>query len=311
MIEVLSIIAGVFLLFLGGESLVRGSVSLAVRFHLSKFFVSAVIIGFGTSMPELVVTVEAALKGSADLALGNVIGSNTANILLIVGFSAFLNPIMLKHLDAKRDVLFMLVSAIFISIFMFLDALDWKTGLPLFILFVGMVVYAYASDRRKTKKLPQEESPQHSDKFAQATIMCLLGFLMLILGAHLLIEGAVSLAKSFGVSEVVIGLSLAALGTSLPELATAIVASIRKHNDVVIGNILGSNFLNLFGVIPIASTINKLPVADHLLKVDIWVMLVSTFFFACVLLKRIQISRVIGSFMLTVYIAYIYALYQG
>lgn len=308
MTDIFYILFGLVLLFFGGEALLRGSVSLARSYNISKLLISAVIIGFGTSMPELTVSVGAALKDSPDIALGNVIGSNIANILLIVGISALICPILITDKAIRRDIFAMLFSGIMLAALMWFDALNFVSGV---LLLLGLAVYIYRSfseDRKRQNKIhehmEEDSDPQKPYKPAVAVLISVCGLAALVGGASLLVDGAVSIARGYGISEAIIGLTLVAVGTSLPELATAIIASVKKHGDVVLGNILGSNIFNILAILSITSMVQPIPVSPHMMNTDIWVMLAVSLLISILLMKQIQIGRQIAALMLVSYVSY-------
>lgn len=308
MTEILYIVFGLILLFLGGEALLRGSVSLARSFNISKLLISAVIIGFGTSMPELTVSVGAALKDSPDIALGNVIGSNIANILLIIGVSALICPILITDKAIRKDVLAMLLSGIMLAVLMWFDALNFSSGLAFLVVLAAYIFWSFAEDRKRQNKIhehmEEDSDPQKPYKPAIALCISIIGLVSLIGGANLLVDGAVSIARGYGISEAIIGLTLVAVGTSLPELATAIIASVKKHGDVVLGNILGSNIFNILAILGITSMVQPIPVSPHMMKTDIWVMLAVSLLISILLIRQIKIGRQIVAIMLVSYVSY-------
>lgn len=308
MTEIIYIASGLILLFFGGEALLRGSVSLARSFNISRLLISAVIIGFGTSMPELTVSVGAALKDAPDIALGNVIGSNIANILLIIGISALISPILITDKAIRRDILAMLLSGIMLAALIWFDALNFSSGLASLVVLGAYIFWSFAEDRKRQNKIhkhmEEDSDPQEPYKPAIALLISILGLAALIGGANLLVDGAVLIARGYGISEAIIGLTLVALGTSLPELATATIASIKKHSDVVIGNVLGSNVFNILAILGITSMVKPIPVAPNILYVDIWVMLAALLFIGILLIRQIKIIRPIATVMLLSYISY-------
>lgn len=251
--DYLLVAVGLLLLFFGGDFLVRGSVALAHRLGISTLIIALTVVAFGTSAPELIVSVGAALKGVPELAIGNIVGSNIANILLVLGLPAIIAPLGTSGKSAGRDLALVFGASLLIAILSWNNVIGWWEGLVMVILLILFLGSAYFLARRDaaTAKLYEEEleefegGPQKKAFIAAAIIG---GLLALFAGSTMLVEGAVSIAREFGVSEAVIGLTLVAFGTSLPELVTSFVALIRKHGDVAIGNVLGSNMFNLLGV---------------------------------------------------------------
>jgi cation:H+ antiporter len=315
MVDVLMILGGLVLLFFGGEGLIKGAVSLARNFGLSKLLVSAVIVGFGTSMPEMTVSVGAALKGASDIAIGNVVGSNIANILLIVGVSAILYPIFIAGSAVKRDTLVMLAASLVLCGLALTGKIGFLAGLLMFGALLAYIVWTYSQDKKKDSETAQhieqdiEGDPQLSP--LKAWVFAIAGLGLLVGGAYILVEGAVSIARDFEISEAVIGLTIVAVGTSLPELATAVVAAYRKHSDVIIGNILGSNIFNILSILGITAMISPIPVAEQIANYDVWIMLGVTVVLSLYLLRGLTIGRISGIVMLLAYGSYTAWLYMG
>ena len=305
--------AGLVLLFLGGEGLVRGSVAIATRLGISKLVVGMVIVGFGTSAPELVVSLQAALAGSPDIALGNVIGSNIANILLILGIAALLTPLANEDGGIKREALVMLLAAAALLAALWYGELNRLIG---FALLAGLAVHltlAFLKERRSRADIAEGPAYEHeadevSDvplKLPIAILATLAGLGLLVAGAELMVEGSTAIARDFGVSEAVIGLTIVAVGTSLPELATAIVAAIRRHADVVLANIVGSNIFNVLAILGITATIAPIGVSERFLLIDGPIMLLVTLLAFVILLRARTVSRLIGGGFLAAYCGYI------
>ena len=305
--------AGLVLLFLGGEGLVRGSVAIATRLGISKLVVGMVIVGFGTSAPELVVSLQAALAGSPDIALGNVIGSNIANILLILGIAALLTPLANEDGGIKREALVMLLAAAALVAALWYGELNRLIG---FALLAGLAVHltlAFLKERRSRADIAEGAAYEHEAdevtdiplKLPLAILATLAGLGLLVAGAELMVEGSTAIARDFGVSEAVIGLTIVAVGTSLPELATAIVAAIRRHADVVLANIVGSNIFNVLAILGITATIAPIGVSERFLLIDGPIMLLVTLLAFVILLRARTVSRLIGGGFLAAYCGYI------
>ncbi len=313
--EGFQILAGFGLLVLGGEGLVRGSVAIAHRLRLSTLLVSMVIVGFGTSTPELMVSATAAVKGFPNIALGNVVGSNIANVLLILGLAAMLAPIPCSRPEITRDALAVLVASIALLGLALHGEVGRLTGLVMLAALAAYLSYAYLTDRRTAEPddgADRQQGPNATDPpLFKSIAFCVLGILLLLGGAHLLVEGATALATRFGVSNAVIGLSLVAVGTSLPELATALVAAYRKHADVVIGNVLGSNLFNVLGILGLTGIIAPIPFEGRIAEIDIWIMVAVAIALAPMIWTGRKISRVEGSVFLGLYAVYVVWLYAG
>lgn len=301
---------GLVLLFLGGEAILRGSIAVAHRFHLSTLFVSMVIVGFGTSLPELMVSLTAAMGGVPDIALGNVVGSNIANILLILGFAAILAPVACSGPEVKRDALAVLVASIVLVGLSFNGVVDRPTGAVMLATLVAYLTFAFLVERRNSKNgkeiLQRVERDISASRIALSTaiLFCLAGLLCLAGGAYALVEGATSLARLLGVSDAIIGLTLVAIGTSLPELATVIVAAYRRHADVVMGNVLGSNLFNVLGILGTTAIVTPMPIAGRIADIDVWIVLGVALLLAPLVWRRPSIGRAEGFVFLSLYVLY-------
>ena len=279
---------------------------IARKFKLSNILVSAVIIGFGTSLAELTVSIEAVLIGSPDIALGNIIGSNIANILLVTAIAALITPIMLKNLKINRDIFVMIVASLLLLFFKFIDWLNFYSGVIFLLILFSYISYSYFQDQKDN-----DDKEENLENFSliKAIIYSVIGLATLILGGWLLVNSSIKIAQSYGISEAVIGLTIVAVGTAIPELTTTIIASIKKHNDLVIGNILGSNIFNILGILGVTLLIENIPVTDEMMKKGIWEMIAATLFFIIILRFAKSISKLIASFMLTSYAIYIVYLF--
>ncbi len=315
MIDVLMILGGLVLLFFGGEGLIKGAVALARNFGLSKLLVSAVVVGFGTSMPEMTVSVGAALKGASDIAVGNVVGSNIANILLIVGLASILCPIFVAGNAVKRDTIVMLGGSLALCGLTMMGMISFIAGLAMFAALIVYIAWSYHQDKKGGAEtiVHIEEDVEGDPQLSRlkASSFALGGLVLLIGGAYILVEGAVSIARGFGISEAVIGLTIVAIGTSLPELATATVAAYRKHSDIIIGNIVGSNIFNILAILGVTAMISPIPVAVQIATYDVWIMLSVAVFLSVYLLPGATIGRISGLAMLGAYIIYTVWLYMN
>ncbi|MDC0393699.1 calcium/sodium antiporter [Candidatus Pelagibacter sp.] len=306
MLDFIVIPLSLFLLYIGGEGVLKGVLVIARKFKLSNILVSAVIIGFGTSLAELTVSVEAVLIGSPDIALGNIIGSNIANILLVTAIAALITPIMLKNLKINRDIFVMIVASLLLLFFKFIDWLNFYSGVIFLLILFSYISYSYFQDQKDNG---DKEENLENFSLIKAIIYSVIGLATLILGGWLLVNSSIKIAQSYGISEAVIGLTIVAVGTAIPELTTTIIASIKKHNDLVIGNILGSNIFNILGILGVTLLIENIPVTDEMMKKGIWEMIAATLFFIIILRFAKSISKLIASFMLTSYAIYIVYLF--
>ncbi|NVJ97377.1 MAG: calcium/sodium antiporter [Alphaproteobacteria bacterium] len=312
----IEVVAGLVFLVFAGDYLVRGAVSLARRAGISKMIIALTIVAFGTSAPELMVGVDAVLKGAPTLALGNIVGSNIANVLLVVGLPAIIAPMTCTAPRIKKNLIIMLgATALFIGM-AFSGTFTAIHGIALLgtlAIFIG-----YSIARRKNcpmeaaaETADMEELQHKPDRYSIATLMVVGGLIGLIIGADLLVEGATAIAHDFGVSDAVIGLTLVALGTSLPELMTAMMAAIRGHCEVAVGNVIGSNIFNLLCIGGAASTVGDIPVPASFLQVDLWVMLGASLLLIPFARSGARMGKTAGIAMVVMYVGYIFYLAQS
>jgi len=299
--------AGLIALFAGGEWLVRGAVALAARLGLPTLVISLTVVGFGTSMPELLVSLRAALAGQPDIALGNVVGSNTANILLIIGLSALIAPMRGWDNSVKRDAIVMVGAALAALVLVQFGRIGLSSGL-LMVAFLGVYLSAcYIAGKMTEDAGAFEEAPDISAPWM--AIYLVAGLAVLFLGAEAMVRGASGLARTFGISEAVIGLTVVAVGTSLPELATSLVAAFRRHSDIAIGNVVGSNIFNIFGILGMTAVVTPVGVAGNFARFDVPVMLGASLVFAVMLIAGKSIGRRFAILLLAGYGAYLVALF--
>ena len=301
------IVAGLLMLFIGGEVLVKGSVAIARHMGLSDLLVGTVIVGFGTSMPEMAVSVGAALGGSPDIALGNVVGSNIANILLILGICVMIYPIMTHDRAVTRDTWMVIAVSMALCGLSFVGIINFVVGFVLISALTAYILYCYRHDRSRI--IPDAAATVVGKDALKpvwiSLLLCVGGLALLIFGARFLVDGAVAIARGFGLSEAVIGLTLVAVGTSLPELATGVVAAIRKNGDVIIGNILGSNIFNILAILGITGMIAPVPFGGRIASMDIWVMLGVAVLLLPLIKSNAKLVRAEGAFLVFLYAAYI------
>ncbi len=298
------LVAGLIGLFLGGEALVRGSVGIARRMAIPPLLIGLTVVGFGTSTPELLVSVDAAWRGVPDIALGNIIGSNIANILLIVGLSALVWPIRVMGATLRRDTAVMVAAALVLVPMFAMAQMGRVSGSVLVAGLAGYLIWAY--------RQPGEAAAEDVDMPAPAsTLVSVLwvigGLVALMAGARFLVDGAVSIARGYGITEAFIGLTIVAVGTSLPELATSLIAAFRRQSEIAIGNIVGSNIFNVLGILGVTALIAPIPVASRFLTFDLPVMIGLSLLLTALLLTRQVIGRGIGVAMLAGYVAYVWA----
>lgn len=300
--DLLFTVGGALILMVAGDMLVRGAIGISLKFGLSATLISLTVVALGTSAPEMVISIDAALNGSPDIALGNVVGSNIANVLLIVGVPAIIIAMNVAGSEMKRNyVLMLLATALFLGIAL-TGEIGRNSGIILLVSLVALIAYSYIkSDPIDTADLDGAEEGAAGWKIAAWLAVGVVG---LPLGAHLLIEGARGIASSFGLSEAAIGLTIVALGTSLPELAASTAAALRGRADVALGNVIGSNMLNLLAVIGATAVIAPLSVSSTFQTVDIPIMVVVSLMLAPFLIWQVKLGRAVGFGFLALYIAY-------
>lgn len=307
------LIVGLVVLLLGAELLVRGASRLAIGFGISPLVVGLTVVAFGTSSPELAVSIGAALSGQADIALGNVVGSNIANVLLILGISAVITPLVVTQKLVRREVPLM----IGVSFLLLLLGLDGRIGrLDGLLFFAGLVAYtvfAIRQSRRETSAVQAEygaEFGKVGSMTARQTIFSVaflvIGLALLLLGARWLVNGAVSIARALGLSELVIGLTVIAAGTSLPEVATSVIASIRGERDIAVGNVVGSNLFNILSVLGLTAAVTPggVGVPAAALRFDLPFMIAVAVACLPIFFTGYRIARWEGALFLAYYIAY-------
>ncbi|TCD06898.1 calcium/sodium antiporter [Erythrobacteraceae bacterium CFH 75059] len=306
----LSLLAGLALLAAGGELLVRGSVGLAQRLGVSPLLAGLVIVGFGTSTPELSTSVQAALGGAPGIAIGNVVGSNIANILLILGVSALILPLAVDRTAFRRDSLALAGSTLLCAAAVLAGTIGRTSGAVLLAGLAAYVVWAYRSERRGDDAERRRHETEAADANVRArnalllALMVVAGLAAAIFGARLLVDAAVTLAGRLGVSETVIGLTVVAVGTSLPELIACLVAVARKHADVALGNIVGSNIYNVLGILGLTAVIQPMTVPAELARFDVWVLLGVTALLLVQLRSGWRVSRTEGALLCALFAGY-------
>jgi cation:H+ antiporter len=310
-LNVLFLLLGIALLTCGGEALIRGSLAAANRLRVSPLLSGLVIVGFGTSAPELVVSVNAAIEGQPDIAIGNVVGSNIGNILLVLGICAVISPLTVKPLVLRRDAATVVAASLLFLVLVGGSALGRSDAAIFLGALVAYLVWAYWSERfhadpaGELHQAEAEEIAVDAKPVWWILIAVLVGLILLIGGSQVLLIGAIGIAKHFNVPEAVIGLTLVAVGTSLPELSISVIAAIRRHADVAVGNILGSNIFNLLGILGVSALLQPLPVTARILQFDQWVMLGTSVLLLLFLYTQSKLSRLEGGVLLAGYALYI------
>lgn len=319
MITAFQFVAGFALLLFGAEYLVRGAVSLARRLNVSPMVIGMTIVSYGTTSPELVVSLQAAIDGLPGISVGNVVGSNIANILLILGTSAVIFPIVVSPRALYRDTAMMGGSAVLFTLLALSGMIERWQGALMVAALIAFSLYAFQTERRRGKAndpgdLPEELAEEFKDA-PKAVWLSLLsvvgGIVSVVAGAKLLVTASVDTARALGVGEEIIGLTIVAVGTSLPELATAVVAALRKHSEVAVGNIVGANIYNLLAIMGLVAVVSPIPVPAQILVFDLWFMLAVTAVLLASLLLRKGVSRLMGACFLAAFAGYTALQYFG
>ncbi|MEY8829826.1 calcium/sodium antiporter [Sedimentitalea sp. XS_ASV28] len=306
-------ILGLVILLLAGDALVRGAVNLSLRLGVPALIVSLTIVAFGTSAPELLIAISAVRDNAPGIALGNVVGSNTANILLVLGIPALITTLHTSECDSRKNyVLMILASVLFIGL-AFLGTFTIGTGLIL-LAMLGVVLMDMMRDARAHRVNGASDELEEIDEadpdmpYWRVGLYLVLGLVGLPLGAHLLVTNASLIAQAYGVSDTVIGLTLVAVGTSLPELATTVMAALRRQADVALGNVIGSNMFNLLGIVGIATFFGDIKVAPEFLNFDLWVMLGASLLMFPFVFFKVNITRLWGIVLTALYAVYVFAI---
>ena len=303
--------AGLTTPYLGGEGLVRGSVSISRGLGLPKLVIGLLIVGFGTSMPEMLVSIQAMLDGSAEIALGNVVGSNIANVLLIVGIAAVLMPISHWNIYANRGAIFVVAVSILLYLLSYGEMLDYFDGLLMLGLLAVYLITSYFVLARNPEATSDDTDDQDffdaliDRHVVFAGIAAVAGIVLLMLGADMLITGAVAIARTYGVSDAVIGLSLVAFGTSLPEFVAAIVSSLKRESEVVLGSVIGSNTFNILAILGVTVMIGPINIAERINSIDAPLVVATSLGMMLMLMLMQRIGRIAGAVMLALYGGYI------
>lgn len=299
--------AGLVLLVVAGDLLVRGAVNLSLRLGIAPLIVGLTVVAFGTSAPELLVSIRAVLNNLPGIALGNVVGSNIANVLLVLGIPAMISTIHSSKLGVTRGFLTMLAATALFIVLCFMGPITWWHGL---VLLAGLAAMLFdnINSARKSPKVDILDETDPSAPWWKIISFLVLGLIGLPLGAGFLVDGASDIARVFGISETVIGLTLVAVGTSLPELATSVIAAIKKQSDVAMGNVIGSNIFNLLGIIGVTGLIKPIAVPASMLQSDLWVMAATSAVLIPFILMRFNITRAVGAVFVAIYAAYVVSL---
>ena len=302
---------GLVLLVGGAEALVRGAGKLAVSMGISPLVVGLTVVAFGTSSPEMAVSVQSALAGRVDIAVGNVVGSNIFNVLFILGACALIAPLMINRQIIRQEVLIMIAATLLVVGFMWNAEISRLEAAGMFALLIGYTAFLVIQSRKETPSTTGEDAEfdltsAWDRHWSVQVVLIAVGLFLLVQGSNWLVEAAIDVAQSVGVSELVIGLTIIAAGTSMPEVATSIMATIRGQRDIAVGNVIGSNTFNILGVLGLTGIIApaSLVVAPSLLTFDMWVMLAVAVACLPVFVSGREIARWEGCVFLGYYCAY-------
>ena len=301
-----AIIIGLILLIGGAEYFVRGAVAIAAKLKIPTLIIGLTIVALGTSVPELVVSLKSALNGNAGISVGNVIGSNIANVLLVLGASALIFPVACSGKAFYRDFSFLSMVTLVFAFFIVNGKLVNWNGWVMLAMLALFIFYNYHNSKGDDN---DDEIPSQlvNKGWLNVALIAIAGLVAIVYGADLLIYGAVEIAKYCGMSEEMIGLTIIAVGTSMPELATSCMAAFRKQNGIALGNVVGSNIWNIVFIMGAISTITDVKIADQFILFDMWILLFSSFMLLPIMMFKNKVTRTEGAFMVICYGFYVYA----
>jgi cation:H+ antiporter len=306
----LQLLAGLAFLLVGGEFLVRSSTKLALFLKLSPMVIGLTIVSIGTSFPELMVSLNAALGEHPDIAIGNVVGSNIANLALVLGLTAAIFPIYVKRENLTLDWPFMILASVLLIIFSWDLLLEVWEGLVFLAMLSGYTFWIIRKSRiENLSDISSVQTPKNPRQLFQSIIAIICSIGGLVVGADWLVEGSSVVARSLGLEERIIGLSIVAFGTSAPELATSMIAVYRKETGLSLGNLIGSNIFNILGILGVTAIVHPIQINPEILRVDYWWFLAIPVVLLPILLSRLKITRLEGVLLLLSYILYIFLLF--
>ena len=302
-IDIFYLLIGTTMLYFGADWIVRSSVSIAKKSNIAPMIIGLTIVAFGTSLPELIVSITAALNDSSSLSVGNAIGSNIANIGLVLGLSSLIFPISCIYIKIKKDLWINIIITIIFVLFAFDGLISRFEGMIMFLCLIYYVLLCISEEK------DDEEIPDNIISNNRIILYLLGGIFVLAYGADLFVDGAISLAKKLGISEAVVGVSIVAFGTSLPELATSVVAAFKKESDISLGNILGSNIFNILCVLGISSMISQLDSPIQMMNREVYFLFILGFLLIVISKMNQPISRLSSAVLLIIYLYFIYLLF--
>ena len=308
----LQALLGLIVLLVAGDLLVRGAVNFSLKIKIPAFIVSLTVVALGTSAPELLVAIRAILDNSPGIALGNVVGSNIANVFLVLGIPALIAGINTRECNTRKNYVFMMIATVIFLSLAFIGNFSLPQGI-LFLILLALFLLITARDTLKMQDKISNLEVENADPnlvFWKIILFLSLGFIGLPIGADILVKNASLIAKSYGLSDEVIGLTLVALGTSLPELATTLMAALRKQADVALGNVIGSNIFNLFAIVGITTMFGDIPIATSFFNFDFWILFGAGIVLFPFVYMRVNINRLWGAFLTLTYVAYLYLTVQ-
>ncbi|MBL6839411.1 MAG: calcium/sodium antiporter [Rhodobacteraceae bacterium] len=304
----LQALLGLIVLLVAGDLLVRGAVNFSLKIKIPAFIVSLTVVALGTSAPELLVAIRAIIDNSPGIALGNVVGSNIANVFLVLGIPALIAGINTRECNTRKNYVFMMIATVIFLSLAFIGNFSLPQGI-LFLILLALFLLITARDTLKMQDKISNLEVENADPnlvFWKIILFLSLGFIGLPIGADILVKNASLIANSYGLSDEVIGLTLVALGTSLPELATTLMAALRKQADVALGNVIGSNIFNLFAIVGITTMFGDIPIAPSFFNFDFWIMFGAGIVLFPFVYMRVNINRLWGAFLTLTYAAYLY-----
>ena len=302
-IDIFFLLIGTTMLYFGADWIVRSSVSIAKKSNIAPIIIGLTIVAFGTSLPELIVSITAALNDSSSLSVGNAIGSNIANIGLVLGLSSLIFPISCIYKKIKKDLWINIIITIIFVLFAFDGLISRFEGMIMFLCLIYYILLCISEEK------DDEEIPDNIISNNRIFLYLLVGIFVLAYGADLFVDGAISLAKKLGISEAVVGVSIVAFGTSLPELATSVVAAFKKESDISLGNILGSNIFNILCVLGISSMISQLDSPIQMMNREVYFLFILGFLLIAISKMNQPISRLSSGALLLIYFYFIYLLF--
>ncbi len=309
----LYLLIGLSMLVAGGTLLVNGSTAVAYKLNVSKIIISIVIVGFGTSTPELVTTLKASLLDSPGIAVGNVVGSNIANILLVLGIAATILPINQLRKTYRRDAIMLIISLLLVAVAAWLGYVNLPIGIIFVASLIIFIVYSYREDKKTFSVTQNNDDKVENETYSKSVYIyagiAIAGIGLTLFGADMLVKSAIELARNFNLSETLIGLTVVAIGTSLPELAAAVIATIKKESDIVLGNIIGSNIYNVLFILGVSGLIEPIIFPQSIITFDLPVMGVVSLVLIFFIWFGKVMNRFVGITFLVLYVVYVYMSY--